>query len=389
MVGPESFSSREALRTPAGADPNTAQPSSLRLGTPSPGDPNWVFFGSHGLRAGWSIVVFAFLVLLLSPICGTILSVVVYDIGHLTVGARSPLSTILGEGQWISALLLSALIVSRLERRRLSDYNLAGPGRGNHFIAGLAAGFIAVSMLVLTLSKGGWMQLGPTTLEGGEILKYGLLWAIGFALVGVFEEGAFRCYLLYTLTRGVNFWWALASIAPVCLYLRLTSGGHGVWGIYLASLAGLVPCLWLHLSKAAGSGFWQAAWVTSVGFGFIHTFNSGENWIGVLAASGIGLVFCVSVRLTGSAWWAIGCHASWDWAESYFYGTADSGFAARGHLLTSTPVGPPLWSGGADGPEGSVLVFPVVLLLLAALLLLYRRPRNLVVNQTSGATVAG
>jgi uncharacterized protein len=392
MLGPETFTSREALRTAANADPNAdpkmAHPSSLRLGTPSPGDPNWVFFGSHGLRAGWSIIVFGFLLLLLSPICGTILSVLVYDIGHLTVGARSPLSTILGEGQWIAALLLAALIVSRLEHRRPSDYNLAGPGRGTHLLAGMAAGFIAVSALVLTLSKGGWMQVGPTTLGGGQILKYALLWAIGFALVGMFEEGAFRCYLLYTFTRGVNFWWALASIAPLCLYLRLNSGGHGAWGIYFAALAGLLPCLWLHLSKTPGSGFWQAAWVTSIGFGFIHTFNNGENWIGVLAASGIGLVFCVSVRLTGSAWWAIGCHASWDWAESYFYGTADSGFAARGHLLTSTPVGSPLWSGGADGPEGSVLVFPVMLLLLAALVIMYRRPRNVAVDQPSGATVA-
>ena len=169
----------------------------------------------------------------------------------------------------------------------------------------------------------------------------------------------------------------------------MTSKGQGAWGIYIAALAGLFPCLWLEWNKAPQSGFWQAAWVTSVGFGFIHTFNNGENWIGVLAAAGIGLVFCVSVRLTGSAWWAIGCHASWDWAESYFYGTADSGFAARGHLLTSTPVGSSLWSGGADGPEGSVLVFPIMLLLLAALLLFYGRRKRLLVNQPASETVAG
>ena len=102
----------------------------------------------------------------------------------------------------------------------------------------------------------------------------------------------------------------------------------------------------------------------------IHTYNYGENWMGILAAAAIGFVFCVSVRLTGSAWWAIGCHASWDWAESYFYGTADSGFYARGHLLTSIPAGPALWSGGSAGPEGSVLVFLVILLLLGGFRLL-------------------
>ncbi len=75
--------------------------------------------------------------------------------------------------------------------------------------------------------------------------------------------------------------------------------------------------------------FWQAAWVTSTVFGLYHTSNSGENWIGILAAAFIGFVFCVSVRVTGSAWWAIGCHAAWDWAETFFYGTADSGMQGK------------------------------------------------------------
>ena len=84
-MGPESFSSREASRPGAGTDPSTYQDRSLRLETPAPGDPNWVIFGSQGLRAGWSIAVFAFLLFFFSPICGTILSFLVYDVGHLTV----------------------------------------------------------------------------------------------------------------------------------------------------------------------------------------------------------------------------------------------------------------------------------------------------------------
>ncbi len=123
------------------------------------------------------------------------------------------------------------------------------------------------------------------------------------------------------------------------------------------------------------AGFWQAAWVTSTLFGFGHTGNNGENWIGIFAAAFIGFVFCVSVWVTGSAWWAIGCHAAWDWAETYFYGTADSGFVAPGHLLSTSPAGNPLWSGGTDGPEGSLLIIPIVLLILAWLLVVYRRPR--------------
>ena len=95
--------------------------------------------------------------------------------------------------------------------------------------------------------------------------------------------------------------------------------------------------------------------------------------MGIFAAGFIGFVFCVSVWLTGSAWWAIGCHAAWDWAETYFYGTADSGFVAPGHLFSTSPAGNPLWSGGTVGPEGSLLIIPVVLLILVWLVIFYRR----------------
>jgi hypothetical protein len=49
---------------------------------------------------------------------------------------------------------------------------------------------------------------------------------------------------------------------------------------------------------------------------------------------------------------------------------------ATGHYLTTSVRGNALWSGGADGPEGSVLVLGVVLLLLAMLLLIYGRVKS-------------
>ena len=77
--------------------------------------------------------------------------------------------------------------------------------------------------------------------------------------------------------------------------------------------------------------------------------------------------------MTGSAWWAIGFHAAWDWTQTFFYGTPDSGLAPQGHYLSTAPDGPAFWSGGKDGPEGSILVLPIILLTLLAVTLLYRR----------------
>ena len=73
------------------------------------------------------------------------------------------------------------------------------------------------------LAWGGWLHFGPVALSGAEIFGFGALWAAAFLLVGCFEEGTFRCYLQFTLTRGINFWWALGIVARrlSCLDLLL------------------------------------------------------------------------------------------------------------------------------------------------------------------------
>jgi uncharacterized protein len=357
-----------------------------------PRDLDSVFIGPHGLRVGWSILLFAGLYYLLREIIGTLF----YAAGLIHDTPPDSAGTVLiAEFVPFLALICAALIMLLIEDhssdrspdpnidanidRRILSYNLAGPRRIRHFISGLAAGFAALSLLVAALACGGWLRLGPTSLPAAQALLNGALWAIAFLLIGSVEEGLFRCYSLSTLTRGINFWWALAAQIGLCLYLALTGGGNGAWGVYLAAATGFFPCLILHQKSAAHpesrtrSAFWQAAWVTSSFFGFYHTSNNGENWIGVFAAAFIGFVFCVSVRVTGSAWWAIGCHAAWDWAETFFYGAADSGFQGQGHFLSANSAGNPLWSGGSDGPEGSLLVLGVVLLLLLFLVALYAR----------------
>jgi membrane protease YdiL (CAAX protease family) len=334
---------------------------------------HWIFFGSQGLRAGWSVGTFLVLTVLFMLMLGTAANVLIKQVLHLKTGNFTPATAMIQEVILFLSLLGSGALMALLEQRHILDYNLTGPRRLFHFAGGLATGFAGLSALVGALVWGGWMHFGPVALSGAQILSYAVLWGAVFLLTGLFEEGSFRCYLQYTLTRGINFWWALGGVGAICVELALTAKGQGVWGVYGIALLGLVPCLLLHLKKTEGAPFWQAAWVTSTLFGFIHTGNNGENWIGIFAAAAIGFIFCVSIRLTGSAWWAIGCHAAWDWAETYFYGTADSGLAASGHYLTTTPSGDVLWSGGADGPEGSLLILPILILLLAALLVLYGR----------------
>ena len=328
----------------------------------------WVFVGDQGLRGGWSAIIFL-------VVASLIVSAVSFIIAPLHLRDRSAGMTaravLVGDGMEVIGLLGAAFIMALIERRRVLDFNLTGPRPVTNFLSGIVAGFFALSVLIGELWAGGWLHFGGVSLSGAAIARYAILWGAAFLLVGCVEEGSFRCYLQFTFTRSLNFWWALGILVLACVFLVFHSKGTAAWGVYAMVLVGLVPCLLLQIRRTPNSGFWQAAWVTSTLFGFIHVSNNGENWIGIFAAAAIGFVFCVSVWVTGSAWWAIGCHAGWDWGETYFYGTADSGMVAPGHFLSTTPFGSPFWSGGTDGPEGSILVLGAILLLLVALLVFY------------------
>jgi len=341
----------------------------------------WLFIGDQGLRAGWSVAIFFPLLFFIAWLVGKGFTAM-----HLlsNKGGFTAKSAFFGELVAFIGMVGAAAVVARIEGRSIMDYYLTGPLRAFHFFTVLVVGFAALSALVGALAAGGWLHFGPIALSGADILKYAAVWGGAFLIVGCVEEGLMRCFLLFTLARGLNFWLSLGIIAAICIDLVVRTKGNGVWGVYAVAILGLPPCLMLYMQKAPSAGFWQAAWVTSTLFGFGHTGNGGENWIGIFAAAFIGFVFCVSIKVTGSAWWAIGCHAAWDWAETYFYGTADSGLVAPGHFFSTTLGGNPLWSGGADGPEGSLLVLPIILLLLGLLLAFYgkRSPAPVTVSGT-------
>jgi membrane protease YdiL (CAAX protease family) len=128
---------------------------------------------------------------------------------------------------------------------------------------------------------------------------------------------------------------------------------------------------WL-FSFARRMRFWPAALFTSVVFGAAHLGNPGENVLGILQVIVVGLLLCLTLRRTGNLWFALGFHAAWDWAETFFYGTPDSGLLGVGRFLNSSVQGPNWLTGGSAGPEGSILVFFVFA--LCALLIHLRFP---------------
>ena len=264
-----------------------------------------IFVGEDGVRLGWRIFLYVGMGIVL----------------FLLLSSFEPLISPRGAGRlWRSmflqavlvlSCLLPAYVMAAIEKCPFGSYGFPSRKVGAWFGRGVLWGILALSALMLLLWLMGALSFSSLSLHGPRILRFALFWAAFFLLVAVFEEFAFRGYSQFTLAQGI--------------------------------------------------GFWPAAGILSFSFGGLHLWlNEGESAAGALCAAMIALFFCFTLRRTGSLWFALGMHASWDWGESYLYSVPDSGGTVAGHLLNSTLHGAGWLTGGSVGPEGSVLAFVVI-----------------------------
>jgi membrane protease YdiL (CAAX protease family) len=314
-------------------DPGQADPvlvgSEPRLAAQQPEHGN-IFVGPNGIRAGWRLLIFVAIFLALAKCVQFVLvhipAVRAYLQAQQPKDVMTPAGQIIGEGLAVFFLCISALIMTKIEKRSFADYGLPlSQSFGKRFWQGAPLGLAMLSLLMGLIGIFHGFSLGGFAIAGTEAIKYGVLYGIGFVLVGIFEEFSFRGYMQSTL--------------------------------------------------ASGMGFWPAAIILGILFGAIHLQNSGEAIYGAAMAGGFGIVAAFSLQRTGNIWLAIGMHASWDWGETYLYSVPDSGLLAQGHLLNSSFHGPTWLTGGSVGPEGSAFVFLVLLIWALVIHLLFPAKR--------------
>jgi uncharacterized protein len=279
-----------------------------RTSTPSAnGFPGNLFLNETGLRAGWRLLIYTAIFLIL-------LAISVFLLGLLLRPARgvlSPRFQFFGELASFLAAFLAALIMSRIERRPIGVYGL--PARnafGKQFWLGCLFGFLEIFALIGLIAVFGGYSFGGLAEHGAAVAKWALFWGVFFVVVGLFEEFFFRGYSLYTLSEGI--------------------------------------------------GFWPAAVLLSVSFGAVHFKNSGEGWVGVAGVVFVGLFWSFTLKRTGSLWFALGMHATFDFGETFLFSVPDSGMIFPGHLSNATLHGPNWLTGGTPGPEGSVFDFLIL-----------------------------
>jgi hypothetical protein len=304
-------------------DDSHADDSSLDSSAPTfaavaqPSYARTLFLDAGGLRPGWGIVFYFLMYYGLQRLVG--LWSDSWKLGELRSAMAEEFLSLL-------AALIPALILAKVEQRSWKSYGL--PLRqafGKLFWVGAVWGFAGITILIGSQYELHAFDFGHIVLHGIKMAKFAAFWMLMFLLVAFFEEYLLRGYSQFTLTRGL--------------------------------------------------GFWPAAVLLSSLFGLIHLWNGGEEWPGLLAAAAIGFFFCLTLRRTGSLWFAIGFHAAWDWGETFFYSVPDSGTVFPGHLLSSSFHGPHWLTGGSVGPEGSALCFVVIAVLWLAFDRTYREAK--------------
>ncbi|MHB8502303.1 MAG: CPBP family intramembrane glutamic endopeptidase [Candidatus Acidiferrales bacterium] len=277
-----------------------------------------VFWNKTGLRAGWRLLIYA-------AIFFGLWSTAIFLLSQLLRPARgvfSPSYQFFGELASFFAAFAAAWIMSQFEDVPVGGYGLPARGAfGGQFGQGCLFGLCEISVLIGLIAAFGGYSFGSLAEHGASIGKWALFWGFFFVVVGLFEEFFFRGYSLYTLADGI--------------------------------------------------GFWPAAVLLSAAFGAVHIHNSGEGWAGVASVAFAGLFWSFTLKRTGSLWFAVGMHATFDFGETFLFSVPDSGMIFPGHLSNATLSGPNWVTGGSAGPEASVFDFLILVVFILVVHRLY------------------
>jgi membrane protease YdiL (CAAX protease family) len=107
--------------------------------------------------------------------------------------------------------------------------------------------------------------------------------------------------------------------------------------------------------------------ISAVLFGAAHGLNSSATLIGVIAIGlEAGVLLGIAYSASRSLWLPIGMHFGWNFTEGGLFGAAVSGGHSRG-LVSVTLEGPAYLTGGAFGPEASIVALTVCLIVATTL----------------------
>lgn len=204
------------------------------------------------------------------------------------------------------------------ERRDITELSRTGSIRES--LVGLFTGVLCISLIIVVLDVLGYYEVLST--NSAPALLMPLFY---FTTLSVFEELVFR---------GIIY--------------RITEESLGT------NLALIISALL---------------------FGLAHLPNENANAISVVSAASGGILAGLLFSMTKRLWLPIFFHAGWNWAQVSL-GVTVSGIEGLPGFLQAKLEGPEIITGGAFGPENSVITLVLVLILSAVAYYLTLRRGN-------------
>lgn len=228
-----------------------------------------------------------------------------------------------------SGFIFTAIIViiwvTLIEKRSLASFGLGNPLKGiGLFLRGGLLALVAMAIIAFGLTGAGMAEMSPVSVPASWTAVIPLLVLIlGWSVQGSTEE---------LVTRGVLF----QSI-----------------GIRYGLIAALIT--------------------SSLFFSVMHGMNPNTTPLFFINLIFYSLFVCFYCLREASLWGVCGYHAIWNFAQGDIFGFAVSGMQlGSDKLMTVTPTGPELFTGGATGPEGGLATTIVLVLSGLAVLVLVK-----------------
>ncbi len=172
------------------------------------------------------------------------------------------------------------------------------------------------------------------------------------------------------ISLGLLLGFGFISLIMLIMFL---AGGYHVRGIKSAAV--LLPVLIMSVQAGVleeimsrgiifriaeeGIGTWWSMSLSALIFGFLHLWNPNATLFSSISiALTAGVILAMLYVITRQLWVPIGLHIGWNFALGGIYGAPVSGGEPDG-ILAASFSGPDWLTGGAFGPEASVIMVAV------------------------------
>jgi len=280
---------------------------------------NLFFASDQRLRASWRFVLFVVLFYVaMFVVMAFCIPLMAWVLGGLSATQESFLvrGLLQGSGMSGSALVVAWLLLRTVDGRPFRSLGLwFYPHWRRDCVVGLLWGSGLLTVVVVPLMASGYYQLQVDVSSVGQAC-----WALSLGVATLLLPAAAEEILF----RGYPF-------------QRLVEAWGGIGAVLFVSIL----------------------------FGVVHLRNPAVTVLSTTNTVLIGALLSVLYLRTKGLWLPIGVHFSWNFVLACVYSLPVSGFLLEDRLFNVEVSGPAWLSGGAYGPEGSVLTTGVSIVAIA------------------------